>query len=94
MSAPGHSLLTVDSSRASDHLVLDVKGILGPVFTQMHSGRAVACSANAAEEASVDAAVTIIRAYRYALDATTAQERRLWSHAGAARFAWNWGLAK
>jgi putative transposase len=34
------------------------------------------------------------QAYRFALDPAPAQERMLWSHAGAARFAWNWGLAK
>lgn len=34
------------------------------------------------------------QAYKFALDPTPAQERALWSHAGAARFAWNWGLAK
>jgi putative transposase len=33
-------------------------------------------------------------AYRFALDPTAAQERALRSHAGAARFAWNWGLAR
>jgi putative transposase len=34
-------------------------------------------------------------AYRFALDPTTAaQTRALRSHAGAARFAWNWGLAR
>jgi putative transposase len=38
--------------------------------------------------------VRIIQAYRFALDPTPAQERMLCSHAGAARFAWNWGLAK
>lgn len=37
---------------------------------------------------------TLARAYRFALDPTPAQERALGSHAGAARFAWNWGLAK
>jgi len=31
-------------------------------------------------------------AYRFALDPTPAQQRALRSHAGAARFAWNWGL--
>ena len=31
-------------------------------------------------------------AYRFALDPTPAQERALRSHAGATRFAWNWGL--
>lgn len=36
----------------------------------------------------------VIQAYRFALDPTLAQERALRSHAGAARFAWNWGLAK
>jgi putative transposase len=35
-----------------------------------------------------------IQAYKFALEPTPAQERALWSHAGAARFAWNWGLAK
>jgi putative transposase len=34
------------------------------------------------------------QAYRFALDPTAAQERALRSHAGASRFAWNWGLAK
>ena len=33
-------------------------------------------------------------AYRYALDPTPAQERALQSHAGAARVAFNWGLAR
>lgn len=36
----------------------------------------------------------IIQAYRFALDPTPEQERALRSHAGAARFAWNWGLAQ
>jgi putative transposase len=34
------------------------------------------------------------QAYRFALEPTAAQERMLRSHAGAARFAWNWGLSK
>jgi putative transposase len=34
------------------------------------------------------------QAYRFALNPTPAQERALRSHAGAARFAWNWSLAK
>ena len=39
--------------------------------------------------------MTAVRqAYKYALDPSPAQERALRSHAGAARFAWNWGLAK
>jgi putative transposase len=38
--------------------------------------------------------VTSNQAYRFALEPTPAQERTLHSHAGAARFAWNWGLAK
>ena len=33
-------------------------------------------------------------AFRYAIDHAPADERRFRSHAGAARFAWNWGLAK
>ena len=33
-------------------------------------------------------------AYRYALDSAPAQERALRSHAGAARVAFNWGLAR
>src|SRR6185437_4071273 len=33
-------------------------------------------------------------AYRFALDPAPAQQRALRSHAGAARFAWNWGLAR
>ena len=39
--------------------------------------------------------MAIIRqAYRFALDPSPTQEQVLRSHAGAARFAWNWGLAK
>jgi hypothetical protein len=33
-------------------------------------------------------------AYRYALDPTPRQERALRAHAGAARVAFNWGLAR
>ena len=40
------------------------------------------------------AGIRVIQAYRFALDPSAAQERALRSHAGAARFAWNWGLAK
>ena len=36
----------------------------------------------------------VIQAYKFALNPTPAQERALRSHAGAARFAWNWGLAR
>jgi IS605 OrfB family transposase len=35
-----------------------------------------------------------VLAYRFALDPTPAQERALRSHAGAARVAFNWGLAR
>ncbi len=34
------------------------------------------------------------QAYRYALDPTPTQERRLRSHVGAARYAWNWALTR
>lgn len=34
------------------------------------------------------------QAYKFALAPAPAQDRALRSHAGAARFAWNWGLAK
>jgi putative transposase len=34
----------------------------------------------------------VIQAYRYALDPTPRQAGALWSHTGAARFAYNWGL--
>lgn len=37
---------------------------------------------------------TVRQAYRFALNPGSAQERMLWSHAGASRFAWNWGLAR
>jgi putative transposase len=40
------------------------------------------------------AAARVVQGYRFALNPTPAQERALRSHAGAARFAWNWGLAK
>ncbi|MEV4799710.1 helix-turn-helix domain-containing protein [Nonomuraea sp. NPDC049421] len=35
----------------------------------------------------------VTQAYRFALEPTPSQERALASHAGAARFAWNGGLA-
>ncbi|WP_344888844.1 RNA-guided endonuclease TnpB family protein [Actinomadura meridiana] len=35
----------------------------------------------------------VTQAYRFALNPTPAQRRALASHAGAARFAWNWALA-
>ncbi|HET8683595.1 MAG TPA: IS607 family element RNA-guided endonuclease TnpB [Micromonosporaceae bacterium] len=35
----------------------------------------------------------VMQAYRFALDPTPAQQRRLAAHAGAARFAFNWALA-
>jgi putative transposase len=38
--------------------------------------------------------VKVCQAYKFALDPAPTQERALRSHAGAARFAWNWGLAK
>lgn len=40
------------------------------------------------------AAVGVTQAYRFALDPSPAQRRMLASHAGATRFAWNWGLAQ
>src|SRR6266536_3155877 len=36
--------------------------------------------------------MTVHQAYRFALDPTPRQQRALASHAGAARFAFNWGL--
>ena len=36
----------------------------------------------------------VTQAYRFALNPSSAQERALRSHTGAARFAWNWGLAR
>jgi putative transposase len=38
--------------------------------------------------------VRVTQAYKFALEPAPAQERALRSHAGAARFAWNWGLAR
>src|SRR6266516_2912038 len=38
--------------------------------------------------------VKVTQAYRFALDLAPAGERDCRSHAGASRFAWNWGLAK
>src|SRR5882757_11440420 len=37
--------------------------------------------------------VTVMQAYRFALDPNAAQARDLERHAGAARFAFNWALA-
>lgn len=36
----------------------------------------------------------VTQAYRFCLDPTPAQERKLASHSGAARFAFNWGLRR
>ncbi|WP_198163406.1 helix-turn-helix domain-containing protein [Rhodococcus sp. WMMA185] len=36
---------------------------------------------------------TVLQAYRFALDPTSAQDAMLRSHCGAQRFAYNWGLA-
>jgi putative transposase len=36
----------------------------------------------------------VVQAHRFALDPSSGQERALRSHAGAARFAWNWALAQ
>jgi putative transposase len=38
--------------------------------------------------------VKVYQAYRFALNPAPAQEAMLRSHAGAARFGWNWGLAR
>ena len=46
------------------------------------------------ERSGKGVAVKVVQAYRFALDPSAGQERALRSHAGAARFAWNWGLAK
>ncbi|WP_446219093.1 helix-turn-helix domain-containing protein [Micromonospora sp. IBHARD004] len=35
-----------------------------------------------------------MQAYRYALDLTAVQERAVLAHAGAARVAYNWSLAR
>jgi putative transposase len=43
--------------------------------------------------AAAVATARVHQAYRFALDPTPRQERGLASHAGAARFAFNWGLA-
>jgi putative transposase len=51
-------------------------------------------SKRAADAATESRAATVMQAYRFALNPTPRQERALRSHAGAARFAWNWGLAK
>src|SRR6185437_16531977 len=45
------------------------------------------------KRSGVGLVATVRLAYRFALDPTPAQERALRSHAGAARFAWNWALA-
>jgi putative transposase len=36
----------------------------------------------------------VVQAYRFALDPSPAQQVALWSHCGAQRFAFNWGLAR
>ena len=41
-----------------------------------------------------DEMVTVIQAYRYALDPTAGQLTVLRSHCGAQRYAFDWGLAR
>jgi len=48
----------------------------------------------AASVSVVGGGLVVMQAYRFALDLTPAQERALLGHAGAARFAFNWGLAR
>lgn len=67
-----------------------------PAGPELHSDY---CNPEQVLDASVQALpagviVRVIQAYRYALDNTPADERHFWSHAGASRFAWNWGLAR
>ena len=38
--------------------------------------------------------VQVVQAYRFALDLTPCQERAVLAHAGAARLAFNWSLAR
>ena len=38
--------------------------------------------------------VMVVQAYRFALDLTPSQERAVLAHAGAARVAYNWALAR
>jgi hypothetical protein len=54
------------------------------------AGTAVGCGQVVA---GVSETVIVYQAYRFGLDPTPAVERDLARHAGAARFAFNWGLA-
>jgi putative transposase len=63
---------------------------MNPVIcADLHASDARVLSGDAATVRSVK----VTQAYRFALDPTPGQERVLRSYAGAARFAWNWGLA-
>ena len=72
----------------------DVTEILTCVCARLYGRRAAANRARAPSRQSPGWRVKVTQAYRFALEPTPAQERALRSHAGAARFAWNWGLAK
>lgn len=58
--------------------------------------QAPASATEESSDASSEAyhSVKITQSYRFALDPSPAQWRMLASHAGAARFAWNWALAR
>ena len=95
-SAPGRRLMIADQSEADADLgPRDIVGILATRCARPY-GRRAAASETAPGVAAItgDAPVKVTQAYRFALSPTPAQERALRSHAGAARFAWNWGLAK
>jgi len=64
------------------------------------TGRGAAAHPPAGLAAAAGAVMTlagargILQAYRFAVDYSPVVERMFRSHAGASRFAWNWGLAK
>ena len=95
LSAQGRSLRVVDPSEVDNDLVRDVTEILTSLCARLYGRRAAADRAKRAVQAVTGGEpVKVHQAYRFALEPTPAQERALRSHAGAARFAWNWGLAK
>lgn len=81
-----------------------LREVVGDIRERSHPGGALAAARGRRSpfhdrfkgtcNGSQDGAVRVHQAYRFALDPTSRQERALRSHAGASRFAWNWGLAK
>ena len=85
----------MDPAEVDDDLVRDVTEILTSLCARLPGRRAAAGrAARAVESLHQDDRWKTLQAYRFALDPAPAQARVLRSHCGAAKYAYNWGLAR